>query len=74
MPVRYPNGGTSGARGSARVTVYGSVKDAPPAGWHDTGSAYGQDDRRQGPLPAGYLDDGTQWVTTAAKIAKVVPA
>ena len=26
------------------------------------------------PLPAGYLDDGTQWIRTAAKIAHEVLA
>jgi hypothetical protein len=55
-------------------TVTVSVKDSPPVGWFDTGSAYGRTIDVRDPLPAGYLDDGTQWVSTAAKVAKVVPA
>ena len=51
-----------------------SVKDYPPAGWYDNGSAYAQDYDVKDALPTGYLDDGTQWVKTAAKIAMVVPA
>ena len=45
-----------------------------PTGWYDTGSAYGQKVDVKDPMPTGYLDDGTQWVTTAARISTVVPA
>jgi hypothetical protein len=46
------------------------VKDATPAGYTDTGSAW----TKRNDLPAGWTDDGTQWVKTAAKIATEVAA
>jgi len=53
---------------------YASVKDAPPAGYTDNGSAYTKTDQVKDVPPTGYTDDGTQWVMTAAKIAQQVPA
>ena len=51
-----------------------SVKDAPPAGYSDNGSAYSKTESVKDDLPAGYSDNGSEWVKTAAKIAKEVPA
>jgi len=45
-------------------------KDATPAGYTDTGSAWSKRD----PAPAGYTDDGTQWISTTSKVAKEVAA
>lgn len=50
--------------------VYGNIKDATPAGWTDTGSAWSKKDD----APAGWSDDGAQYVQTADKVAKEVPA
>ena len=46
------------------------VKDATPAGYTDTGSAWTKRDS----APAGYTDDGSQWVTSTSKVATEVPA
>lgn len=51
-----------------------NVKDAPPAGYSDNGSAYSKTEQVKDDLPAGYSDNGSAWVKTAAKIAKEVPA
>ena len=73
-PAGYDAGGGQWGVGVCKGTVTASVKDYPPAGWYDNGSAYAQDYDVKDALPTGYLDDGTQWVKTAAKIAMVVPA
>jgi hypothetical protein len=73
-PSGYSDGGGQWGVGVCKGAVLVKVKDAPPQGWYDTGSAYGHDIDVQDPMPTGYLDDGTQWVTTTAKVAKVVPA
>ena len=46
------------------------VKDAIPAGYTDTGSAW----TKKNTPPAGYSDDGTAWVIDLPKVATVVPA
>lgn len=56
--------------GNNAVVGEQSVKDATPAGFTDTGSAWTKKD----PIPAGYADNGTAWITTTAKVAKDVPA
>ena len=73
-PSGYSDGGGQWGVGVCKGAVTAQVKDAPPAGWYDTGSAYGHAIDVQDPMPEGYLDDGTQWVRTAAKIAREVPA
>jgi hypothetical protein len=47
-----------------------TVRDAPPTGYTDTGTAWSRKD----PTPSGYTDDGTQWVKVVAKEARIVPA
>ena len=51
-----------------------SVKDSPPTGFSDDGTRYSKTDKVKDITPAGYSDNGTSWLTTTAKIAKVVPA
>ncbi len=41
-PAGYSDGGGQWGVGICKGTVTASVKDAPPTGWYDTGSAYGQ--------------------------------
>ncbi|MDP4803814.1 MAG: fibronectin type III domain-containing protein [Candidatus Nanopelagicales bacterium] len=50
------------------------VKDAPPMGWHDDGSAFARVIQVKDAMPAGFADDGTNWIKSASKIARVVPA
>jgi hypothetical protein len=50
------------------------VKNAPPMGWHDDGSAFARVIQVKDPMPAGFADDGTNWIKSASKIARVVPA
>lgn len=73
-PSGYADGGGQWGVGICKGTVTVSVKDAPPNGWYDTGSAYGHAIDVKDAMPAGYLDDGSQWVLTTAKISKVVAA
>lgn len=73
-PSGYTDGGGQWGVGVCKGTVTVQVKDAPPTGWYDTGSAYGHAIDVKDPMPEGYLDDGTQWVRTAAKVAREVPA
>ena len=73
-PSGYSDGGGQWGVGVCKGTVTVSVKDAPPTGWYDTGSAYAHDVEVKDAMPDGYLDDGTQWVRTTAKIAREVPA
>lgn len=54
------------------VLDYGNVKDATPAGYTDTGTAWTH--QVKDTAPAGYVDSGTAWVKTVAKVATVVPA
>jgi len=56
------------------VDDYANVKDATPAGYTDSGSAWVKDVQVKDAAPTGYADNGTEWVKTAAKVAKVVPA
>ncbi len=53
---------------------YITAKDAPPAGFTDDGTKYTKTDKVKDNAPAGYSDNGTSWVTSTAKIAKVIPA
>ena len=53
---------------------YATVKDAPPAGYTDNGTAYSKTELVKDTAPAGYSDNGTSWITTAAKVAQEVPA
>ena len=60
-----------------QIPVYGNtvvgtqyVRDAAPAGYTDTGSAW----TKKNTPPAGYSDDGTAWVIDLPKVATVVPA
>ncbi|MDD2857210.1 MAG: hypothetical protein PHU75_00895, partial [Candidatus Nanopelagicales bacterium] len=83
-----PNGGTYYAKDKWNPTdgsaegyyavipdgYYATVKDAPPAGYTDNGSAYSKTELVKDTAPAGYSDNGTAWVTTAAKVAQEVPA
>ncbi|MDP2289117.1 MAG: fibronectin type III domain-containing protein [Actinomycetota bacterium] len=82
-----PNGGTyygqnawdanGSDAGYYKVTpdgYYASVKDAPPAGYTDNGSAYSKTELVKDTAPAGYSDNGTSWITTAAKVAQEIPA
>ena len=73
-PSGYVDGGGQWGVGICKGTVTASVKDAPPTGWYDSGSAYVRDVDVLDDAPDGYLDDGTQWVRTAARIATEVPA
>ena len=78
----YPAWDTDPVRGSVNphceqtrqdpYTATGSrdVKDAVPAGYTDTGSAW----TKKNTPPAGYSDDGTAWVIDLPKVATVVPA
>ncbi len=50
------------------------VKNAPPLGWHDDGSAFARQIQVRDAMPAGYSDDGTNWIKAASKIARIVPA
>jgi hypothetical protein len=70
--VYYPNNNPPGCYRWDWVGYYVTVKDAPPAGYTDNGTAYAKDVQVKDALPAGYTDDGTQWVKTAAKEARVV--
>jgi Fibronectin type III domain len=51
-----------------------TVKDTPPTGFTDDGSKYTKTDKVKDSTPTGYIDGGTSWVTTTAKVTKVVPA
>jgi hypothetical protein len=73
-PTGYNAGGGQWGIGVCKGLVTATVKDAPPIGWYDTGTAFAQDYDVKDPMPAGFLDDGNQWIKTAAKIAKEVPA
>jgi len=53
---------------------YASVKDAPPAGYTDSGTNYVKTEQVLDPAPAGYTDSGSAWVMTVPKIAQQVPA
>ncbi|MDO8731948.1 MAG: fibronectin type III domain-containing protein [Actinomycetota bacterium] len=53
---------------------YATVKDAPPTGYTDNGSAYSKTELVKDTAPVGYSDNGTAWITTAAKVAQEVPA
>jgi hypothetical protein len=44
--------------------IFGQVKDPTPIGWEDTGTGW----RMKEAPPAGYTDDGSQYVQTADKI------
>ncbi|MDO8733147.1 MAG: fibronectin type III domain-containing protein [Actinomycetota bacterium] len=68
------NGSAAGYYAVIPDGYYASVKDAPPVGYGDNGSAYTKTDQVKDTPPAGYTDDGTEWVMTAAKIAQQVPA
>ena len=50
------------------------VKNAPPMGWHDDGSAFARVNQVKDAMPAGFADDGTNWIKSASKIARIVPA
>jgi hypothetical protein len=52
------------------VEDFGDIKDATPAGYTDTGTAWS----KKNGAPVGYTDDGTQWMRIVAKIAQVVTA
>ena len=51
-----------------------TVKDAPPAGWTDSGSGYQRTVEVKDALPAGYSDNGSAWVKVTAKVAREVAA
>lgn len=71
-PSGYSAGGGQWGVGICKGTVTVQVKDAPPQGWYDTGSRFGQDIEVKDALPDGYLDDGSQWVKTTAKVAREI--
>jgi hypothetical protein len=48
------------------------VKNAPPLGWYDDGSHYATDVEVKDETPSGWSDTGTEWIRTAAKVAKTV--
>jgi hypothetical protein len=73
-----PRGGTMhsgqclGWTGGYKWVNY-QVKNAPPIGWHDDGSAFARVNQVKDAMPAGFADDGTNWIKSASKIARVVP-
>ena len=73
-PSGYDSGGGQWGVGVCKGTVTATVKDAPPAGYTDSGSSYAKDIQAKDTLPVGWTDNGTQWVKTAAKIAIEVAA
>lgn len=73
-PSGYDAGGGQWGVGICKGTVQVQVKDYPPTGWYDNGSTYAHDIDLKDPIPTGCTDNGTEWVATAAKISKVVPA
>ena len=64
-----------------QIPVYGNtvvgtqyVRDAAPAGYTDTGTAWIKAIQVKDTAPIGYADNGTAWVKTVGKLAQVVPA
>ena len=43
-------------------------------GWYDDGTQYAHDIEVKDATPSGWSDNGSQWIRTTAKVAKVVPA
>jgi hypothetical protein len=43
-------------------------------GWHDDGAAFARVIQVKDAMPTGFADDGTNWIKSASKIARVVPA
>lgn len=74
-----PSGGTMhsgqclGWTGGHKWVTY-QVKNAPPMGWYDNGSAFAHEVQVKDDMPAGYSDNGTAWIKAVSKVARVVPA
>lgn len=73
-PSGYDAGGGQWGVGVCKGSQNVQVKNAPPSGWYDNGSAYAKDTRVKDAAPDGYIDDGTAYVKYAEKVAREVPA
>jgi hypothetical protein len=73
-PSGYDAGGGQWGVGVCKGSQNVQVKNAPPSGWYDNGSAYAKDTRVKDAAPTGYIDDGTAYVKYAEKVAREVPA
>ena len=73
-PSGYDAGGGQWGVGVCKGSQNVQVKNAPPAGWYDNGSAYAKDTRVKDAAPDGYIDDGTAYVKYAEKVSREVPA
>ena len=60
--------------GAYDEAVYGNVKDATPAGFTDTGSAWVTDVQVKDSAPSGFTDNGSAYVKTTDKVSRQVPA
>lgn len=73
-PSGYDAGGGQWGVGVCKGSQNVQVKNAPPSGWYDNGSAYAKDTRVKDAAPDGYIDDGTAYVKYAEKVSREVPA